>query len=201
MSTSTENQFSVNNLKPWQSILLGLLAGIGLACGIYLLSRPQKGEAITLLPIPTPAPIVIHVDGQVLKPGVYSIAQSARVKDAIEAAGGITSNADTTNINFASKIMDGEKIYIPALGEELITDLPGDTRSSSITITAQLVNLNTATQSELEALPGIGPTKAAQILAYREEYGQFSSIEEIKNVPGIADKTFESLSNLITVTP
>ena len=201
MSTSTENQFSVNNLKPWQSILLGILAGIGLTCGIYLLSRPQKGEAITLLPIPTPAPIVIHVDGQVLKPGVYSIAQSARVKDTIEAAGGITSNADTTNINFASKIMDGEKLYIPAFGEELITDLPGDTRSGSITITAQLVNLNTATQGELETLPGIGPTKAAQILAYREEYGQFSSIEEIKNVPGIADKTFESLSNLITVTP
>lgn len=186
----------------WLWIPLGMVLGVAIISLMYIISVPPRGQAIALLPAPTQAPFVVHVDGQVQQPGVYSVSPNARVQDAIDAAGGLTSNANTSTMNLAAKVSDGLKIYVPETNEiSTIAVLPGQRSAGLGTNNAPLININTATQAELEQLPGIGPSKAVQIIAYREANGPFLSIEDIKNVSGIGDATFESIKLLITVNP
>lgn len=147
--------------------------------------------------------IVVDVKGAVEHPGVYPFTTEDRIIDAISAAGGYTSEADTRFINHAQKLTDELVIYVPKKGEEIeqtptiTATTPSTTQSSQSE--SDIININTATEAELTTLPGIGPSKAAAILAYREENGQFKTIEDLKNVSGIGDKTFERLQPLISV--
>lgn len=142
-----------------------------------------------------------HIDGCVNKPGVYSFKKDDRLKDIIQMAGGLTKEADTKSVNLAMKLKDEMKIHIPSekevkdvsISNNNVNNVDVKTNSSN-----ELVNINTADSAKLETLPGIGPSKAKKIIDFREK-NQFKSIEEIKNVDGIGDKTFESLKNLITV--
>ena len=133
--------------------------------------------------------IFVDIDGAVINPGVYELIEGSRVIDAINLAGGLKEKAYTQNLNKARKLVDGEKIYIYIEGEmEIIAS-----EDNGI-----LININTASADVLMSLPGIGEVYAKRIVEYRNTK-KFSSIEEIKNIQGIGDKTFEKLKELITV--
>lgn len=146
--------------------------------------------------------VVVDVAGAVASPSVVYLDQGARVEDAIKAAGGLTKDADTSAINRAAVLTDGQKVYIPAAGEEVPEEAAGKEASASegsVAEAASLVNINTATSEELQTLKGIGPSTADKIIEYRTVYGAFGSIEDIMNVNGIGDKTFENIKDSITV--
>ena len=128
----------------------------------------------------------------------------SRISDAIDAAGGLTEEADLTNINLAYILEDGEKIYIPQKGEIIIdsnnnTSPISSSFSKSISSKNSKTNINKATQAELELISGIGPSTALKIINYRKENGNFKKIEDIKNVPGIGDAKFNQIKDYITV--
>lgn len=141
-----------------------------------------------------PEYIMADVKGAVVKPGVYELKSDARVKDIITRAGGFLEEADQTQLNLAGKVVDEMMIYVPVRGEGA-----GDSEVSSVEANNGLISINKATLSELQELPGIGPAKAEAIIAYREETGGFSTIDDLKEISGIGEKTFEKLKDLITV--
>jgi competence protein ComEA len=145
--------------------------------------------------------IIVDVKGQVKLPGVYSSSQGERVIDVINRAGGLTEIADESQVNFAQHVEDAMVIYIPAKGEEGISMPAGTSVSETAggSSNQAKINLNKADENELQNLPGIGPSKAAAILEYRETNGQFKNVEDLKNISGIGDKTFDKLKDLITV--
>ncbi len=134
--------------------------------------------------------IYVDIDGAVNNPGVYGLYEGSRVIDAINKAGGLKEKAVTQNLNKAKKLTDGEKIYIYEEGDaEIISDNEiGNT----------LININTASADSLMTLPGVGEVYAKRIIDYRS-IKKFTSIEEIKNVDGIGDKTFDKIKELITI--
>lgn len=137
----------------------------------------------------------IHVTGAVQYPDkVYYLPEGARIADAIEIAGGTVEGADLSQLNLAAYVKDGQRIRVPFAGESLPAEEAGPEGQ-----TKHLTNINSATKIELIQLPGIGDTTADKIIAYREEHGGFSSIEELMNVPGIGQTKFESLKDLISV--
>lgn len=145
-----------------------------------------------------PEEIVVDVKGAVHVPGVYKALVGERVIDLIEKAGGITENANSKAINFALRVTDEMVVYVPMIGEEL--------EGIGETVTTPMddgeggkVNLNKASQSELETLPGIGPAKAKAIIDYREKNGPFKAIEGIRSISGFGEKTFEKLKDHISV--
>ncbi|HEY9088550.1 MAG TPA: ComEA family DNA-binding protein [Anaerolineaceae bacterium] len=189
-------------MKLWQGILLGVFFGLLSGALILVINNRPTGQAIELPPLPTAAPLVVHISGAVTNAGVYALPGGSRLEDAVRAAGGFSADADPRQINLAARIADGEKITIPSISPTSAPGAPApDTRSPALPLngTPARVNLNTATLEELDALPGIGETKAAQIIAYREENGPFASIEDIQNVPGIGPKIFETIQDLISI--
>jgi len=160
--------------------------------------------------------IYIYVTGEVNIPGVVILNKGSRISDAINAAGGVTNNANTTKINLVYVLEDGMKVRIPSNKElnnnssfEYITTKSGEGANENIKKeekmenkvnkkTTSLVNINTATQTELETLPGIGPSIALKIINYRKENGKFSNVEELKNVNGIGDNKFEAMKKYVT---
>lgn len=147
--------------------------------------------------------IKIHIAGAVVNPGIIEITENARISDAIEKAGGLTNEADITNVNLAYQIKDAQKIYIPNIYGEKETQIViseagegvlGENKQESTTI-----NINNATQTELETLPGIGPSTALKIIKHRKEQGNFKEIEDIKQVEGIGEAKFESIKDYICV--
>lgn len=143
----------------------------------------------------TSAVIFIHVCGAVKKPGVYEVMVGSRICDAINAAGGLTKKAADSDINQAELLVDGQQVYIPYKRNTKDSTLS----ESSSTVDSSKININTATSAELTTLPGIGDAKAASILQYREENGNFASIEDIKNVSGIKDGLYTQIEAYITV--
>lgn len=200
--------------KSWIMILTGLLFGL-LAVGlILLLAQPKQGVPITLMPAPTatatglpmptwtPKPILAQIGGAVHSPGVYSLPEGARVEDLILAAGGLSTDADLDRINTIAALQDGDYYYLPAAGQaipETATNAPSNITSEHDSAFTYPLDLNTATQEELESLPGIGPSKAADILAYRDSHGPFLSLDDLVNVPGIGEVTVDSLRDYLIV--
>ena len=148
--------------------------------------------------------VIVHVTGEVKKPGVVRVKEGSRVEDIVKAAGGLTENADISNINLAYVVEDGTKIRIPSTDdekqEEYITQSIGEgiiMQEESNNSRSSIVNINTASETELEELPGIGASIAGRIIEYRNKNGKFKSIEDIKNVTGIGDSKFEKIKKLI----
>lgn len=140
--------------------------------------------------------VVVHVAGAVSSPGVYTLPADSRVDDAVRAAGA-TADADLSQLNLAQKLADGQKITVPVAGAT-----PADGSSAATTADSDnggLININTATQEELESLPSIGEVRAQAIITYREEHGGFRTIDELKEVSGIGDKIFADISPHVTV--
>ncbi len=146
------------------------------------------------------ARVVVHVAGAVTTPGVVELAAGTRVIDAIEAAGGGLPNADLDRLNLAAKLVDGERILVQHVGDPPApADATGVSDGAAGTTAAGPLNLNTATEAELEQLPGIGPSLAQAILAARTRTGGFRSVNELREVRGIGERRFADLKSLVTV--
>lgn len=140
--------------------------------------------------------LCIHVCGQVKSPGVYYLDNGSRIHDAVVAAGGFKDEADIQYLNLAQLINDGEQIYIPSIDEVASGKVASIIGKS---IDDGLIDLNLATEEELKTLPGIGDVKAKAIISYRDSVGYFSNVEDIKNVAGIKDSSYEKIKDYIKV--
>lgn len=155
--------------------------------------------------------IYVYVTGEVKNNGIVILNNGARISDAIEAAGGLTENADISEINMVYELQDGIKLSIPNKQQieenekfnYIITNSNDNQNEETIikdtSENNNLININNATQTELETLPGIGPSLALNIINYRKENGRFSSIDEIKNVKGIGDSKYENIKRYICI--
>jgi competence protein ComEA len=141
--------------------------------------------------------VTVHVAGAVIKPGVYELDADARVIDAVESAGGGVPDADLNRLNLAAKVADGQRVLVQRVGEAAAA--PGAPGGSASADATALINLNSATPAELEALPGIGPTLAGAIIAERERRGGFRSVNELRDVRGIGEKRFADLKDKVTI--
>jgi competence protein ComEA len=172
---------------------LGILIGLIASALIILIASPPSGNAIALLPTSTLAPLTIYVNGQVHNPGLYSLAPGSRVDDALTAAGGPLPEAALEAVNLAQPLFDGQQIYVPNQVETA-------QNAEQLSQLANPIDLNTATLEQLDQLPGIGPSKAQDILTYRQNNGAFDKIEQIMDVPGIGPALFEKIKDLIFVS-
>lgn len=144
--------------------------------------------------------ITVYVSGEVNKPGLIQIDSNARVSDAITACGNFTPLADKNAINLAQKLSDGIHIQVPTIKNSANTASATNNSSNSPNDKSNdLININTATKEELDTLPGIGPATAEKILNYRQEHGNFQSIEDLKNVKGIGEAKFNKLQDKISI--
>jgi len=190
-------------------LLAGALAALGM---LWLLGRPSDprqpatvGTAVAVEALP----VTVHVAGAVAAPGLYELPGGARVADALAAAGGATAGAALERVNLARPLADGEQLYVPDAAEaaahgETVAPGPdgghGDVpASSSARRPDGTLDLNLATEEDLDELPGIGPVLAARIVAHREAQGGFRSVGALRDVPGIGEKTFQDIAPLVAV--
>lgn len=172
----------------------------------------KKEENIEKEKIANDEKILIYITGEVKNWGVIELEKGDRIIDAVNKAGGFTEEADMSKVNLAYELADGMQIYIPNKDEEkeirtstkqyITTESGNNVVIDDNNVKKQgkyLVNINEATQTELETLPGIGPSIALKIIYYREENGKFSSVEDIKNVSGIGENKFENIRELICI--
>ena len=139
--------------------------------------------------------IYVHICGAVINPGVYQVPVGTRVYQALELAGGSSDDAYLSGINLADKLADGQKVYIPAEGE----NAEGILSTDSGGVQSVMININTASEAELMTLPGIGQSRAKDIINYRVKNGFFESIDDIMKVSGIKEAAFEKIKDLIKV--
>ena len=140
--------------------------------------------------------IVVYVTGEVKKPGLVTLTEGQRVADAVNAVGGVIETADIDHINMAAPVEDGMQIRVPM---RIGRDAESPKNAPSGKNAEGQINLNTATEKELQELPGIGPAMSARIIEYRETNGAFQTIEDIKKVRGIGNAKFEKLKDKVTV--
>ena len=175
---------------------LVLLVALGVAAVVAILVSLNSAKPVPVANLATsePMPVVlpdcyVHVVGEVQKPGIYDLPSDSRVFEAIFAAGGFTEKADQGSINLARAIGDGEQIVVLARGQVV----------SAATQGKIAISLNTASQSQLEELPGVGPTLAARIIDWRLANGGFKKIEDLRNVSGIGNKLFLQIKSKATL--
>ena len=206
------------------AVILGALGVVAAAAGGWWALRPPAGpdpaQVLPMagaVPIPTPAPpslpapeperIVVDVVGAVVRPGVHELPGASRVADAIDAAGGLTADADRLRLNLAEPVADGSRVWVPAVGESSGPELVPVVTSSSGLGRAEggrgagsgTVDINTADAASLEALPGIGPSLAAAIVEHRQRNGAFASVDELVEVSGIGPAKLEQIRPQATV--
>ncbi|WP_218658768.1 helix-hairpin-helix domain-containing protein [Streptococcus suis] len=204
----------------WQ-IALPAVAGLLMAT-FLIFSQPAKSDQTGLTDFPQtaqtssgqeqteetstevseePSQLVVDVKGAVEKPGLYTLEAGARVNDAVEAAGGLTSQADPKSINLAQKLSDEAVVYVASKDENIsvVASTNASSAMSQEEKNTSLVNLNTATEADLQTISGIGAKRATDIIAYREANGGFKSVDDLNNVSGIGDKTMESIRPYVTV--
>jgi len=171
-------------------LTVGVLLAVGIGVRLY-------HQRVMPLSIDHPAPVVaavasanyqfmVQVSGAVRHPGVYAVAPSARLLDAVKLAGGVLPDGDVSGLNFANRITDGQHVVIPY-------------RQSGLQSGSSLVSINTASAVELETIPGIGPAMAQRIVAYRAEHGGYSSLQELTRVSGIGEKKLNSIKQYISI--
>ncbi|MCI8640406.1 MAG: DUF655 domain-containing protein [Clostridia bacterium] len=206
-----------------KSIIYMLVLIIGITIGIYMFFTKENDNIEEIMIEETNITeqnnnIVVYITGCINNSGVYEMQEENRISDLIEKAGGFTKEADTNNINLAYKLEDEMKIYIPSKNEtknqlEEKTNYQQDNEAyisrgksdletkeyNNNTNKMQKININTATQTELETLPGIGASTALKIIEYRKEKGKFKSIEDIKNIKGIGENKYNKIKELIKI--
>jgi competence protein ComEA len=201
----------------------GLALVVALAVGWWV-TRPPAPPIEAALPVETttvaaagpgstststgstePQELIVHAAGAVVRPGVYRLPAGARVADVIDAAGGLSPDADGDRVNLAAPVADGERVYVLRRGEASVPSAPvgppptGPPGADDGEAPAALVDLNTATAEQLDTLPGVGPATAEAIIAYRTEQGPFTSVDELLEVRGIGDAKLADLRDRVTV--
>lgn len=204
-----ETQVLVEKLLPivrkyWPPIVLGLLGLIFLVYGLIgLMASKSSDKEIVLEKASTTSPneksngIFVDVEGAVISPGVYELPQDSRIKDLIIKAGGLSESADRTwfskNINLASKLSDGGKLYIPLQGEESsVVQVSGG--GAVMGASTGLININSASENQLDSLPGVGPATASKIINNRP----YQAIEELVSKKAVTSKVFENIKDKIS---
>ena len=183
-------------------VLVGLLGAVALGgAGLWYVRSLPPPVSVRAAPAPTeasptPSVLFVHVAGWVRHPGVYEVHEGDRVIDAIELAGGPRPKAELSALNLAALVTDGQQILVP--GPAASASAPPGAGPAPAT-GSTLVNVNTASAEELETLPGIGEVLAAAIIAYREEHGPFTSVDQLEDVSGIGPVTLEEIRDLVTV--
>jgi competence protein ComEA len=190
-------------LEQHRTLVLSMIGILILISVIIVGLRWQQPSPIVIEPpaaTATSGPIQVYISGAVAQPDVYSVPSGAIVRDALALAGGPASDADLNAINLAQTLRPGDQVYVPHIGEVAPPVVSaGENSENPSSAPSGPININTATQAELETLPGIGPALATRIIDYREANGPFATIEAIQNVSGIGPATFENLKELITV--
>ena len=167
-------------------------------------SGGSEAGSVTVDPAPAApgagAALAVQVAGEVRRPGVYRVPPGARVYEAVDRAGGLTSRADQAGVNLVAKVSDGQQVIVPRRGAAPAAAAPGapSTTGSPGASAAAKVSLTSATLEQLDAIDGIGPTLARRIIEYREQHGGFRSVGELRQVDGIGEKRFESLREAVT---
>ena len=190
---------------------LSLLAAAALIVAAVLLAAGSDDAAPVRIFAPQPTAVVeppvreiwVQVSGAVESPGVYRMNEGDRVMDAIAAAGGFSPGANTSTFNMARRVQDEARYHVPTLGEVSATAPPPSATVSTRRESGpgeSLIDLNSASSQELQALPGIGPVKAENIVSHRDSNGPFGSVEDLENVAGIGPKILESIRSVVTVT-
>lgn len=194
-------QVSLSSIQKRALIFVGIVA---LALSVLLLLSAQARPAADVIaaapqshsePSLTTALLVIDVQGEVVNPGLYEVPLGSRVGDAIKAAGGVRKGVSTSSVNLARFLEDGEQLFVAGLDQNFSPTggaIPSSTGGGKL-------NLNRASESELDGLPGVGPVLAKRIIAYRNENGNFSSVDELRKVSGIGPAKFGELQSFVTV--
>jgi len=183
------------------ALLSSAVIGIVVAGGRAPAQVAPPATSSAPAPAPSPAsptvapPLFVHVSGAVVAPGLYELAQGMRVADAIESAGGAVRRADLDALNLAELLVDGAKVHVPLSGEIVAAGVDSVQASPS----PAPIDVNTADALALEAIPGIGPTRAAAIIAYRDEVGGFRSVDQLLEVQGIGPATLEAMREHVIV--
>jgi competence protein ComEA len=186
----------MNRFSQAGNILIGFLLGAIALGAINLITAPPRGTSIEIEPPPTPAPVRVHVNGAIHHPGVYTLPAGSIVQDAIVAAGGVTHSAITDNLNLASPIEDGELIYIFSSEEDEQNSQPSNPSDNPI---SPKINLNTASASDLETLPGIGPSIAGKIIEFRQINGPFETLDDLLAISGIGPSKLDEIRDYAVV--
>lgn len=200
---------------PGRIVVGGALLAVAVLAGLWL-SRPPADPVEVSLPfasstttaaeatdaaVAEPTVIVVHVAGAVLEPGVYELAAAARVVDAVAAAGGLGEGADDLRLNLAAPLTDGERVYVPRVGEDPPPEVAGAgaPEAGAGGPGGGKLDLNTADAAALEALPGVGPATASAILEHRQRIGRFTSVDQLLDVRGIGEAKLGALRDLVRV--
>lgn len=198
---------------------IGLLLGVILSVGWVTLTNRMRPAPLVIqpppptaepTPQPTLAPITVYVNGSVVNPGLYELPPESRVEKAVMVAGGFTDDAFEEGINMAALLFDGAQVFVGNESDSQTTTQQNNLLSNTVQgngvggsgdSASGVININDATLEALDQLPGVGPSTAQKIVDYREDNGDFGQIEDIMNVSGIGEKTFEDMRDLITVGP
>jgi len=186
--------------------LAAVLVVLATVAGVALLQIPRRPALQITSTSATPSPIKVHVVGAVQSPGVYQLDGGARAADAVKAAGGPTESADLVALNLATQLKDGQQVVVPEIASQAQQPSPmapsqavqpaALVRPTATTQTG-MIDLNSATRQQLEALPGIGPVTAQKILDYRLQNGRFVSVQELKDAKLVNSSTYEKVKDLV----
>lgn len=205
----------IRDARPAARVVVGIAATVCVVVVALALLRPAGADPAPEASLPRATPpssspaststaaggalVVVQAAGAVQHPGLYRLPPGARVDDLVTAAGGLAADADPDRLNLAALVADGQKIYVPRVGEPVPSDAVAGGASGDNGGPAQPLDLNQATLQQLDALPGVGPATAQAILDYRSQHGRFRSVDDLLNVRGIGDAKLEQIRPLVRV--
>jgi competence protein ComEA len=181
----------------------GIVGALVVSLAVLLVRRPDAPRIVLQQPAaatrpvgspPVPERLVVHISGEVIAPGVYQLPVGARTEDALKAAGGATESGDIHRLNLAARLADGQQIVVPKRVSPMLTPAP-----DAVSPTPGRLNVNIASVAELDRLPGVGPVTAQRIVAYREQHGPFTGIDQLRHANLVNAATFEKIKELIGV--
>ncbi len=178
-------------------LAIGLVGMVAVGAAATYVQRPVPPVVVQAAPpapspsAASPAPLAVHVSGAVRTPGLYQLSPGARVNDAIRAAGGATADGDVQRLNLAARIADGQQVIVPERRDPVAVASPPTVRPR--------ISVNTASVAELDTLPGLGPVMAQRIVAYREQHGPFSSLDQLRDAKLVNASTFDKIKDLIAL--
>lgn len=164
-----------------------------------IINQPAQQKLSRQSAKPSSTKVCVDVKGAVSRPGVYYLPKSSRIKEAIDAAGGAKAEADLKRVNLAKQLQDQQVVYIPLPGEQLPGGIAANASNNSDNSGKEKINLNSASKADLQKIDGVGDKKADKILEYRQQHGQFKSVDELKNISGFGEKTVAKMKDQLAV--